>query len=206
MLSRIYKFHHNHHHHHHHHHQHHQHDHDHVQGHMNVNIPPRVGVASTASARSHFMTWTLTSHPIPPPHRMWFQEMGGAYIYIYIYIHIHMWDEHAFINEPSLAHTVWIWSCQPRDQRRAKAVAWLQCRENPCIWWAIYYVFMCEMQGEASWIANFSHNLVNSLVDSQFGLYINLELGGALLWMRVSDLEWHETPTSWAQPIIVRQW
>ena len=31
---------------------------------MNVNIPPH-----------------------PPPHRMWFQEQGRAYIYIYIYIY-----------------------------------------------------------------------------------------------------------------------
>ena len=42
-------------------------------------------------------TWTLTSHPTPPPHRMWFQKPGRAYIYtytcmyVYIYICIYMY-------------------------------------------------------------------------------------------------------------------
>ena len=62
---------------------------------MNVNIPPhhpptppRVCVASTASASSH-MNVNIPPHP-PPPHRMWFQDMGRAYIYIYQYITYHL--------------------------------------------------------------------------------------------------------------------
>ena len=36
-------------------------------------------------------TWTLTSHPTPPPHRMWFQKPGRAYIYIYTLLYIYMY-------------------------------------------------------------------------------------------------------------------
>ena len=57
---------------------------------MNVNIPPHPPTPHVRSINCFCkFTWTLTSHPTPPPHRMWFQKRGRAYIYTYIHIYIY---------------------------------------------------------------------------------------------------------------------
>ena len=91
----------------HHHHHHHQHQYEHEHGVRSINCFCK-------------FTWTLTSHPIPPPHRMSFQDLGRARSYtlmtlcipsmlytwlyqLYIYIYTGWWlghpsEKYEFVN------------------------------------------------------------------------------------------------------------
>ena len=112
---------------------------------MNVNIPPhptpppRVCVASTAAASSQRVrsincclkfTWTLTSHPTPPPNRIQVYAVPEAWTSLYVHTLIQNIRPCRFhFREPPMK--VWVWYSQHHPYMKNTNLLSFELRRPP---------------------------------------------------------------------------